>query len=214
MGHAKLPNITAPDGKFPRNQTALGVRYFFSPAARRELAAEIRAQFTAYAATGLPLHHADAHKHMHLHPTVARLMIDIGKEFGLTRIRVPSEPPFVLRACGEPVGFADKALYAWTRVLRAQVARAGLYAPDHVLGIKWTGHMTAARVAKLLDNLPAGSSEIYFHPASRRDETLRTLMPDYEHVAELAGMLSLRPAEYPFIQKRIFGAGHGLIRER
>jgi len=197
LGHAKLPHITMPDGRFPRTQTALGFRYFFSPAARRELAAEIRAQFAAYAATGLQLHHADAHKHMHLHPMVGRLMIDIGAAFGLARIRVPSEPPAVLQACGETVGFGDRALYAWSRLLRGQARRAGFRAQDHVFGIKWSGHMTAARVATLLENLPAGKSEIYFHPASERDAVLRGLMPDYEHEAELAALLSLRPVEYP-----------------
>ena len=49
--------------------------------------------------------------------------------------------------------------------------------------------MTAARVQRLLPALPPGLSEIYFHPASQRDETLAALMPDYEHVAELAALI-------------------------
>jgi chitin disaccharide deacetylase len=189
LGQAKLPHITTLDGKFRRDQTALGFQYFFSPAARKELALEIRAQFEAYAATGLTLHHADAHKHMHLHPTVAKLMISIGKEFGLNRIRVPAEPPKILQACGEKVTFADRALYAWTRVLRAQAKRANLITTDHVFGIKWSGHMTPARIQLLLQNLPEGSNEVYFHPATHRDETLKYLMPDYEHEAELQSLL-------------------------
>jgi hopanoid biosynthesis associated protein HpnK len=171
LGHAKLPNITKQDGKFGRNQTALGFQYFFSAAARRELAAEIRAQFAAYAASGLPLHHADAHKHMHLHPTVAGMMIAIGKEFGLTRIRVPAEPPEIMQACGEKITFSDLA------------------STDHVFGIKWSGHMTAARIKTLIQNQPSGSSEIYFHPATTRDACLKALMPDYEHEAELQALL-------------------------
>ena len=114
LGHARLPHITGPDGKFGKNQAVLGVKYFFSPAARRELRAEIRAQFAAFAATGMELHHADAHKHMHLHPTVAAMMIAVGREFGLHRIRVPAEPPGVMKLCGERVGFADYALYHWS----------------------------------------------------------------------------------------------------
>jgi hopanoid biosynthesis associated protein HpnK len=195
LGHEKLPHITGPDGRFPRHQAALGVKYFFSRAARRELAAEIRAQFTAYAATGLLLHHADAHKHMHLHPTIGRLMIEIGREFGLARIRVPAEPPAVLKACGETPSLVGHALYYWTSVLRAQARRAGLDASDHVFGIKWSGHMTTARVTALLQNLPAGSSEIYFHPATRADAVLKNLMPDYEHLAELETLLDLRTTE-------------------
>lgn len=189
LGHARLPNITGPDGKFGRDQLALGFRYFFSPAARRELQAEIRAQFAAYAASGLRLHHADAHKHMHLHPIVAATMIAIGKEFGLQRIRVPAEPPKILQACGEKITFADRVLHAWTKLLRAQANHAGLAAADQVFGIKWSGHMTAPRIARLLQNLPQGSSEIYFHPATHRDETLKTLMPDYEHEAELHALI-------------------------
>jgi hopanoid biosynthesis associated protein HpnK len=190
LGHDRLPSITTPDGKFGRNQTALGFQYFFSPAARRELRAEIRAQFAAYAASGLTLHHADAHKHMHLHPTVAAMMIQIGKEFGLKRIRVPAEPPDIMRACGGKVTFSDQILYAWTKMLRAQANRAGIATNDNVFGIKWSGHMRAERIKLLLENLPTGSSEIYFHPATHRDEILKTLMPDYEHEAELDALLS------------------------
>ena len=193
LGHARLPNITTPDGKFGRNQTALGFQYFFSAAARRELAAEIRAQFSTYAATRLTLHHADAHKHMHLHPTVAAMMISIGKEFGLQRIRVPAEPPNIMRACGAKVTLSDHTLYAWTKMLRTQANRAGLATTDHVFGIKWSGHMRSERIENLLQNLPSGSCEIYFHPATYRDDALRMLMPAYEHEAELQALLE----DYP-----------------
>jgi len=191
LGHARLPHITTPDGRFTKTQAALGIKYFFSPAARAELRAEIRAQFEAYASTGLPLHHADAHKHMHLHPTVGKYLIEIGKEFGLARIRVPAEPPAVLEACGETLTFADRALYAWTRILRAQARRANLATTDYVFGIKWSGHMTLARVKKLLEHIPNGSAEIYFHPAKYKDASLQSLMPDYEHMAELRTLLEL-----------------------
>jgi hopanoid biosynthesis associated protein HpnK len=190
LGHAALPHITSPDGKFSNSQKKLAVKYFCLPAARRELAAEIRAQFQAFAASGLPLHHADAHKHMHLHPTIGRLMIAVGREFGLRRLRVPAEPPAVLAACGAAVTLAERALYAWTRILRRQARRAGLASPDYVFGIKWSGHMTAQRLRNLKANLPPGESEIYVHPATYRDSVLRHLMPDYEHEVEFAALLA------------------------
>ncbi len=191
LGHSRLPHTTLPDGRFPREQAELGVRYFFSPAARRELAREIRAQFEAFAATGLRLHHADAHKHMHLHPTVAELLIRIGAEFGLTRLRVPAEPPATMRACGETPSIADHALYRWSAILRRKARRAGLATADHVFGLKWSGRMTPARIKTLLAHLPPGSSEIYFHPATRQDEDLRRLMPGYQHEEELRALLDL-----------------------
>jgi hopanoid biosynthesis associated protein HpnK len=175
---ADIPALVGPDGQFPADQLRLGVAYYFRPAVRRQLAAEIRAQFEAFRATGLTLDHANAHKHMHLHPVVGRLMIDIGREFGLRAIRVPAEPA---RRGATP---GARAMRLWCEVLRRQARRAGMLTNDQVLGLSDTGHMTPQRVTPLLGALPDGLTEMYFHPATARDETLRRLMPDYEHVAE------------------------------
>ena len=74
-GRAVLPPTRIPDlvdaqGRFPDDAMARdGVRFFFLPRVRRQLAAEIRAQFEAFKATGLQLDHVNAHRHFHLHPT-------------------------------------------------------------------------------------------------------------------------------------------------
>ena len=186
---AAVPDLLDGTGQFPSGQLKLGIDYFFRPGHRRQLAAEIRAQFAAFAATGLRLDHANAHKHMHLHPTVGRLLIDIGREFGLPAVRIPAEPPGVMAACGVSQGPGSRALYAWTRLLRRQARTAGLATNDHAFGIAWSGHMTRERLARLIPVLPPGLSEIYFHPATERDALLTRLMPGYEHAAELAALL-------------------------
>ncbi len=177
-------------GNFPSDQVAMGVRYAFSRRARRQLAAEIRAQFAAFAATGLALDHANAHKHMHLHPVVGRMMLDIGREFGLRAIRIPAEPPMP----GSVRGLGDRALHAWTRVLRHQAARAGMMTNDAIFGLGATGHMTPRRVQSLVDRLPPGVTELYFHPATGQDAMLRRHMPTYEHAAEFESLMTTRIA--------------------
>ncbi len=184
-----VPGLLDADGQFPSRQLGLSLDYFFRAGARRALAAEIRAQFRAFAATRLRLDHANAHKHMHLHPTVGRLMLEAGAEHGLPAIRVPAEPPAVMLACGALPHPGDRLLYAGTRVLRAQARRAGMRTNDYAFGIAWSGHMTAERVTQLSQELPPGLSEIYFHPASHRNPQLKRLMPDYEHEVELAALL-------------------------
>jgi hypothetical protein len=62
--------------------------------------------------------------------------------------------------------------------------------PDSVFGLAWSGHMTEARLLRLIPSLPEGESEIYFHPAARRDAAIDAAMPGYEHEAELAALLS------------------------
>ena len=189
------PALVDESGWFPSDQLRLGLRYAFDPAARRQLDAEIAAQFAAFAATGLKLSHADAHKHMHLHPTVGAMLLRHGRSYGLNRVRVPYEPPSV------GSGSAAYAMRGWTRVLRSQCARAGVATPDAVFGLAWSGHMTEERVRRILDARPAGDVELYFHPATRRDALLSGLMPEYEHEAELAALLS------PAVRTRVPAAG-------
>ena len=190
---SEIPDLVDAQGQFPSDQLGLGINYFARPQVRRQLAAEIRAQFAAFAATGLALSHADAHKHMHLHPVVGRLMIDIGREFGMCRVRVPTEPSAVLARCGTRVGLGGQALCQWSRLLRRQVRAAGMASTDHCFGIAWSGHMTRARLDCLLRELPDGDNEIYFHPAVARDAALRRLMPAYEHMAEFDALLGCEP---------------------
>lgn len=188
----EIPALVDKYGQFPSDQLRLGLRYYFLPHVRDQLRAEIRAQFAAFAATGLKLSHADAHKHMHLHPTVAAMMIDAGWQYGLPSIRIPAEPSDVMRACGEHPGFGAWAMRTWCGVLRKQAKRAGLQTNDAVFGLSWTGAFTEDRLLRLAPHLPNGVSELYFHPASGTDDTLDRLMPTYRHDAELAALTSRR----------------------
>jgi chitin disaccharide deacetylase len=179
-------------GRFDDNMVRAGARIFFDPAARRQLAAEIRAQFAAFAATGLALDHVNAHKHFHLHPTIARLIVAVGREFGVKAMRVPWEPPRLLRraAPGEPTS-AGAALYSpYAALLRRRLRRAGLAVNDRLLGLAWTGAMSEARLLQLLAVLPPGVSEFYCHAAVAQTAALRRTMPTYRPVDEFAALIS------------------------
>jgi hopanoid biosynthesis associated protein HpnK len=96
-GRAMLPPQRIPDlvdahGMFNSDMVRNGFRFFFLPHVRKQFADEIRAQFEAFAATGLQLDHVNAHKHFHLHPTILSMMLSIGREYGMHAIRLPSEP--------------------------------------------------------------------------------------------------------------------------
>ena len=200
---SEIPGLVGADGWFPSGQARLGVRYFFRPAIRRQLRAEIAAQFEAFASTGLTLNHADAHKHMHLHPTVGRLLIEEGQKHGLCAIRIPSEPVNVMAQCGVPPTLGAKAMQHGTRILRAQASRAGLSVNDHVFGLAWSGAVTETRLLALAPHLPEGQTEIYTHPAAGRDALLDRLMPTYQHEAELQALLSpaIREAYREYLPK-------------
>jgi chitin disaccharide deacetylase len=179
------------------------MRFFCLPAVRRQLATEIRAQFEAFAVTRLTLDHVNAHKHLHLHPTVAGLVLAIGRDFGLKAMRVPAEPAAVLR-CAFPDEHARPPFYApWVRHLRRRAPHAGLVVNDHAFA--WSGNMVEERVLSLLPYLPDRVSELYVHPATEATPALATAMQAYRPVEEFEALTSAA------LKARIGALGIGLI---
>ena len=191
----EVPGLVDRRGEFSGRLVRAGFAYFFKPAVRRQLAAEIRAQFEAFRATGLALDHVNAHNHMHLHPTLSRLILEIGRDYGLRAVRVPAEPPLAsFRAAGHGLArrLANAAGMApWVALLRRRLRRAGLLSNRYVFGLFDTGAMRSELLVRQLAELPPGAAtEIYFHPATGRSPELDRLMPAYGHQAELAALTS------------------------
>jgi hopanoid biosynthesis associated protein HpnK len=180
LPRGRIPALVDAQGRFGDNMAWDGVRFFFLPHVRRQLEAEVRAQFEAFAATGLPLDHVNAHKHFHLHPTVLSLILRIGREHGLRAVRLPAES-------GAPA-----PLRPWLRLLARRLDRAGVAHNDAVVGIAHSGAMDEAVVLRALDQLPAGVTEIYLHPATESGAVIAPSMPGYRHADELSALLSPR----------------------
>ena len=161
----RVPALVGADGCFRTDMVRAAIRIFASPAARAQLSAEIEAQFAAFAATGLRLDHVNAHKHFHLHPTIAGAIARIGRRHAMKAIRAPIEPKAVLRAIdGTRAGPGIETV--WAKLVRRRMRRAGLIVPDAVFGLSWSGAMTTTRVRGLIERLPPGLTEIYAHPAT------------------------------------------------
>jgi len=174
-----IPAITHPvNGRLPENLVVAGVRFFFLPTARRQLESEIRAQFEAFATTGLILDHVNVHNHMHLHPTVLGLILKLGRDYDLRAVRLPREPGMSV------------FLKPWVELIRYRLHRSGIIFNNWLFGMCDSGHMTRDRVLKLLAGLPRGISEMHFHPATGGWTNMETGMVAYEHAAELEALTS------------------------
>ncbi len=184
----QIRDLVDADGMLPRDLFRAGVRFFFRPAARAQLEAEIRAQFERFRESGLPLDHVDAHNHMHVHPTVFSTILRVGREFGMRAIRIPYEPLSGGRFFSRPAWAVF--LWPWMALMRARARHAGLTANDAIFGINDTGHLSADRTLRIIDALPDGLSEIYFHPGVSDDVVDDRLAKSYDRRAELAVLTS------------------------
>lgn len=190
----QIPDLVDADGKFSTRLARSGFRFFFLPGIRKQLEIEIRAQFDAFARTGLTLDHADAHNHMHLHPTVLNLMLKAGKEYGLKAVRLPKEPPILSwRASGKFLTSRCASsifLTPWTFLMKRTLRRAGMKFNDFLFGMTDGGAMTESLTRKILSNLPDGVTEFCFHPATRRSDEIDGTMPQYRHEEEFQALKS------------------------
>jgi hopanoid biosynthesis associated protein HpnK len=201
---AAIPDLVDANGNFRTDLAKVGAAMFFRESVRKQVVAEIEAQFCAFRDTGLALDHVNAHKHFHLHPTVAKAIVEIGRRFGMQGVRVPSEPRSVLAAIEpERTPPGTYLTQPFARMLRSRLSANGLHAPDAVFGLAWTGAMTAARLRGVVAHLPQGLSEIYLHPASRGD--FAGAVPGYYYDRELEALID--PEVQTMVQRETIKLG-------
>jgi len=186
-----LGDLVDHTGCFRRDIVHTAFDIFLHRRARRQLAAEIAAQFEAFRATGLSIDHVNAHKHIHLHPTIAAIILAVAPRYGASVLRIPIEPMRVTAAVdATDVGAMTHrlAIMPWALALKARARRSGLYSPDQVFGLSWSGAMNEDRLRGLLARLPEGVTEIYTHPATAGG--FEGSAPDYRYKEELAALIA------------------------
>lgn len=181
-----------------------GIRYFALPGLRRQLEAEIHAQFSAFARTGLKLDHVNAHKHFHLHPTLLEMLLRIGREFGVSAVRVPDEPIwFAARGGNWSAGAGTALLAPWIALMKRRLRRAQMIYNDRIFGVAASGAMDETKMLAVLARLPPGITEIYLHPAVQSGSAIDHSMSQYRHAEEFAALLS------PRVRAAIVSGGFG-----
>jgi predicted glycoside hydrolase/deacetylase ChbG (UPF0249 family) len=125
---------------------------------------ELVAQVRKVRSAGLRPSHLDTHKHTHLLPPVLNAVARIASEFQIPWVRRPFDlplhaggGPWRRRAISKALGFARNGFH---RVLTSYGCRT----TDHFAGFQMTGHYDAAELARLIRNLPEGSTEFMCHP--------------------------------------------------
>ncbi|BAY47056.1 YdjC-like protein [Scytonema sp. HK-05] len=190
---SQIPHLVDSTGNFPYSPPISGLRYQFKRATREELRLEIRAQLEKFRSSGLRLSHVDGHLHMHVHPVVLRILVDLADEFGIRFIRLPYEE------LGITLGLDRRNLLTklvWAGVFgrlrrygEGLLKSKGIRFADRVYGLLQTGCMTEEYLLGLIPQIQADLVEIYSHPTvAIADEPLNG--PPGAGEAELAAWLS------------------------
>ena len=174
MGHSalppeKIPGLVNSSGEFSNNPVSVGFHYFIQRNLREQLRAEIHAQFKSFRATGLPLDHVNGHLHMHLHPTVFKILMEDAEELGIRHLRLTRDCFDRSRrmAGGRWFYRASHALIYDRLSSRARepLRQLGIKHAQITFGLLQDSHVDEDYILKLLPELPPGDSELYSHPS-------------------------------------------------
>ena len=165
----RVPLLVQSNGYFPSDDT--GYRTALkSIAGRRQIRAEIAAQFKAFHETNLPFDHVDSHRHAHRHPLIAWMMFREAARWNVRATRVPWDAVYERQLYGN----AKYPLrYARQMVLRRLGAYYKLKAPDRTINRPWA----TQQFVEYLAALPVGTTEIFFHPVTTSEHLFAEDLP-------------------------------------
>jgi chitin disaccharide deacetylase len=194
----RIPGLVNAQRAFTNNPAGAGCRYFFYRSLREQLRQEIHAQFQNFRATGLPLDHVNGHLHLHLHPTVFRILMEGATQLGIQRLRLTFDPfRLNLRLASGHLAYRVLHVLIFHRlsararpVLRARRMRH----TDAVFGLLQNARVDEDYVSRLLAHLPAGDSELYSHPSldEFRNEFDALVSPRVREQVETLGIKLIR----------------------
>jgi chitin disaccharide deacetylase len=165
----RIPGLVNAQGEFGNRPVDVGMSYFFKHDLREQLRAEIHAQFEKFRATGLPLDHVNGHLHLHLHPTVFRILMEDAVPLGLRHMRLTRDSLSRSRRMTRGHWFyrvSHAAIYEWlSRRARGPLQQRGIRHAQITFGLLQNARVDEEYILKLLPELPPGDSELYSHPS-------------------------------------------------
>lgn len=185
-----VPLLVDDEGKLRHSFGSLAMLWMKSSAVRREtlldqVEREWRAQIRVVIdmVAPRPVTGVDGHVHLHMLPFLFPVAARLAREFGMPEIRVSCEPFYLERGWRDLLGLPMLAnlvkhlVLRWcSRRARKVVDKACLRAPDYVVGIMYTGFMTAGTAMAgvgAAQRRGAESIEVLFH-VGRASEQERT----------------------------------------
>ena len=220
-----VSSLVNDSGQFDGSPESLLLRIAKRDVMLREVEQEWDAQIEKVKSAGIQPTHLDGHKHVHMLPGLFEIALRLAKRYGIGAIRVAHEASSLRAALstGDEAnattvlkqGVQARGLKLLARDAREQAERAGISTADYFCGIAQTGEMTKEGVARLLRNLPDGTTELMSHPgyadqdlqntATRLQASRQTeleILTDME-IRNIVASQGIRLIDYGFVASEI-----------
>jgi predicted glycoside hydrolase/deacetylase ChbG (UPF0249 family) len=159
-----IPTLLGPDRKSFRPRLSHFIRdLLLHRIDEAELQREALAQVHKLQHAGIVITHLDTHKHTHIFPPVARVLVRVAQLASVNALRNPFEPKHAASQARPRRRLQMAALHRFAPRFNG-IASAMIW-PAGTFGISATGNLDAARLRDILTHLPTtGTFELLCHP--------------------------------------------------
>jgi hopanoid biosynthesis associated protein HpnK len=190
LPYSEIPLLVNAEQSLSTSPFLSGTKAFFSKEVQSQWKKEIQAQFQAFYATGLDCSHIDSHWHIHMNPALLDIILETASAYPVRMIRIPNDD-LKVELQYSPQHRFQKQFYHWifsklAKRARRKCTESGFNYADKVYGLYQTDAMAFNYLKLLLENIPPGNHEIYFHPDYKKTD--KGLIPN----TDLQTLLSLK----------------------
>jgi predicted glycoside hydrolase/deacetylase ChbG (UPF0249 family) len=136
--------------------------------AKEHIERELRSQFEWFLDHHGQPTHVCGHHHIHVHPVVAPVLAALFDRYGISFVRIPSEPvpPFGFEI-EEAQSREIAAISKQAEAARSLFAAHGVQSTGHFRGLALQGNASNRNLRHILSRLPEGVTELMVHPGSQ-----------------------------------------------
>lgn len=199
LSQAEIPTLFDEQGRLFETWRPFLLRAAAGHVDPEDVTREFTAQLLLVQELGIPITHLDAHQHLHLWPSICRVVLDLAQRFSIPAVRVPRlRAPTVTGAGVTILG----------RLLARRAAAVGLRFPTDAIGIECAGKLEPAVLHRVLGRLRAhgaGTVELTVHPGEDDDPDRARYEWGYGWHRELATLIG--PAAHDAVAAHGFTLG-------
>ncbi len=184
--------LSGKDGAFPANIHTLMTHLLSRRIQLPDIKAEWSAQIDRILGCGIRVTHLDSHQHLHALPGIAKLTIDLARQYHIPFVRTPMEDRMFARpvtAHGLVRAVGAMALRASCRVACLNRKKANGFESPRFLGFHEGGRLNVKRLEQIMMALKPGRTyELMCHPGFTPKEPEITRW-NYRHEVELEALV-------------------------
>ena len=194
LPHQKTKTLTDKNGFFLQDPLKIALGIYRKRISLVELESECAAQIKKALEMGVNITHLDSEKHLHLIDDVYKVIVKLGRENGILKIRSINEFPYFPNFVLNPKSALSTRLFKtcilqfFSRRIKRVNAINSIKTTDYSFGLLESGCMTFSKYERLFNCLKDGTTEIICHVGEAvSDAEEKSLRKDKYYLAASLG---------------------------